>query len=307
MKKINFMRVASFLLVFALLTTCGIGGTFAKYVTEASGSDTARVAKWGVVLTAAADSNFDYKYDEGNNGAYSVHASANAAEEGTEITYDALVAPGTKDATGIKFSIKGTPEVATKVDIVMTITSDVVLASGTYFDWTTSDKTTDTFTTTADYYPVVFTLSQTGKIEPVATGNLATIKAALDAYTATATYLPNTTLDAEFTLTWEWVFEGAGDDAAAKALVDKQDTLLGNIAAQSKEDGATNFLALPVAENEEAKNMTSVSAADFITGEIGDGKGDYSTNISYTIKFTVTQVDADPTDYVGKPATPTEP
>ncbi|MBQ8339539.1 MAG: hypothetical protein IJX62_02890 [Clostridia bacterium] len=46
MKKNKMMRVASALLVAVLLTTCAISGTFAKYVSTASNSDTARVAKW---------------------------------------------------------------------------------------------------------------------------------------------------------------------------------------------------------------------------------------------------------------------
>ena len=52
MMKNKMMRAASILLVAVLLSTCAISGTFAKYVTTASGTDTARVAKWGVVITA---------------------------------------------------------------------------------------------------------------------------------------------------------------------------------------------------------------------------------------------------------------
>ena len=52
MKKNVMMRVASVLLVAVLLTTCAISGTFAKYTTGDAGHDTARVAKWGVTITA---------------------------------------------------------------------------------------------------------------------------------------------------------------------------------------------------------------------------------------------------------------
>ena len=54
MKKNKMMRVASALLVAVLLTTCAISGTFAKYVSQATGSDTARVAKWGFQLEGTA-------------------------------------------------------------------------------------------------------------------------------------------------------------------------------------------------------------------------------------------------------------
>ncbi len=48
MKKNKMMRLASGLLVAVLLTTCMISGTFAKYTTTVSGTDTARVAKFEV-------------------------------------------------------------------------------------------------------------------------------------------------------------------------------------------------------------------------------------------------------------------
>ena len=60
------MRVASALLVAVLLSTCAISGTFAKYVTEGSGSDTARVAKFGVTVTATeiCSKKRTLKYDD---------------------------------------------------------------------------------------------------------------------------------------------------------------------------------------------------------------------------------------------------
>ena len=47
MKKNRAMRLAALLLVAVLMSTCGISGTFAKYVTEVSSEDSARVAYWG--------------------------------------------------------------------------------------------------------------------------------------------------------------------------------------------------------------------------------------------------------------------
>ena len=63
MKKNRMMRLASILLVATLMSTCTISGTFAKYVTTASGSDTARVAKWGVTVTANG-ALFDHVYEK---------------------------------------------------------------------------------------------------------------------------------------------------------------------------------------------------------------------------------------------------
>ena len=52
MKRNKMMRIASVLLVAVLLSTCVISGTFAKYTTSNSATDSARVAKWGVIITA---------------------------------------------------------------------------------------------------------------------------------------------------------------------------------------------------------------------------------------------------------------
>ena len=84
MKKNRMMRVASALLVAVLLSTCAISGTFAKYVAKGSGSDTARVAKWGVQVTGTAETTED------------------------------VVAPGTTGNMAA-FTITGTPEVAVRV------------------------------------------------------------------------------------------------------------------------------------------------------------------------------------------------
>ena len=68
MKKNRMMRLASVLLVLTLLSTSVISGTFAKYVTSDQASDTARVAKFGVVVSASG-SLFGTDYvqkDDGN-------------------------------------------------------------------------------------------------------------------------------------------------------------------------------------------------------------------------------------------------
>ena len=67
MKKNKIMRIASVLLVAVLMSTCAISGTFAKYVTEGSSDDTARVAKWGVTISgkpAATNQMFNDSYKD---------------------------------------------------------------------------------------------------------------------------------------------------------------------------------------------------------------------------------------------------
>jgi hypothetical protein len=159
----------SLLLVMTLISTCAISGTFAKYVTKASGQDQARVAKWGVLVTvdggAFADkyAATDHAYLE-DGGEYSVISSV----EGEKV-----VAPGTsaKEADlALVATVKGTPEVAARYTLEGKGIKDVSLKHGTYTDYThlvkADDGTygyTDTFTLGKDYAPVKWNLVIEGK------------------------------------------------------------------------------------------------------------------------------------------------
>ena len=133
MKKNKMMRLASALLVAVLLSTCTISGTYAKYVTKGTGTDTARVAKFGVVVTP--------------NG---VMFDKNYAEEDPDFTLDTnsvkssnewkVVAPGTtKEMDNVV--ITGIPEVATRISYTPTLTLD---------GWT--------LTGGLEYCPIIFTV-----------------------------------------------------------------------------------------------------------------------------------------------------
>ncbi|MBQ3165776.1 MAG: hypothetical protein IJC01_00400 [Clostridia bacterium] len=219
MKKNRFLKTAGALLILCLLTTCVIGTTFAKYVTSGGTSDSARVARWGVQLTMAAnDELFDNEYTNGI-GEVTVRAAS-----------DKLVAPGTTQNTAAVFNLSGTPEVAVKITINLAIYNEVVLKAGTYENYTTA-VAGDNFTLDYDYYPVVFTLRQTTEAGapvniPLATGNLTTIKNFLDSFNSdlNRSYCPpNTNLESTFELTWAWAFNGD----------DRCDTYLANQAAGS--------------------------------------------------------------------------
>ncbi len=227
MKMNKFMRIASVLMILTLISTCAISGTFAKYTTSATAADTARVAKWGVVIktwdTDSKTSAFTNNYDD--------------TVVSTVVT-DQLVAPGTKNETGIKFSITGQAETDLKLNFDFNVTDDVIVPAGTYLDWTTGNSTTDQFTLDEDYTPVVFTLA--GKdgngTEWTVSGTLAEIKTAFEALATEKTIEANVNLSemyGEYTLTWAWDFDdnGAGTN-------DKADTLLGNKAAGIASDAA---------------------------------------------------------------------
>lgn len=205
MKKNKMMRIASVLLVAVLISTCAISGTFAKYVTEGSAADTARVAKWGVQITTSSDI-FDEAYDTTDtNTAGNIAQTVKVDTAGTN-----LVAPGTDKS--ITLSVTGKPEVAVKVEFIFNVTSDVVIPNGT--------EIADNNTLGADYTPVVFTLKQ-GNTQ-LAQGTLAEIEQYFEQ--ESAVYAPNTDLGTElgtYTLSWAWAFNG--NDVA--------DTYLGNVAA----------------------------------------------------------------------------
>ncbi len=271
MKKNKMMRMASMLLILVLLTTCTISGTFAKYTTSASATDTARVAKWGIELAVTGEGVFSTEYEGGNKTVISSNT-------------DKLVAPGTKNENGISFSIKGTPEVAFKVEVTLgegENFKDVFLkaANGKYLDYTTANDTADKFNLDKDYYPVVFTLTHTYEtgaysIAPAVaeTGAVCTKAAGKDTVTGTLTQInavlknltdsmtscaPGYTLDDEFKLTWKWDFEQTNTD-----LYDKADTLLGNLAVNKTKYG----------------------------DGLVDGT-DYNLELKYNFNITVTQVD----------------
>lgn len=232
MKRNIALRIALVLCVLAVFFSCIVGTTFAKYVTSDIGEDRARVSRWGVVITATDRSSFrtEYAIDDLTHGEPDTVTVKSSSEQN-------VVAPGTRDAEGIVFTITGTPEVATKIDIQMTVESDIFID---------------------EYFPVVFTLTQTssatGVVSEPIVGNLGTIKAAIEAWANDAYFAPNTNLDAQFKLTWEWKFEN-------EELNDK-DTLLGALTRGEYTETYT-------AENEGTK---------------------WSADISYSFVITVTQV-----------------
>ena len=107
-KKNVLMRSAGLLLVLVLVTSCFVGSTFAKYTVGGRGDDTARVAKFGVTITATG-ATFAKEYATDTNNI--VAAIANSVVSSDK---DKLVAPGTKgNMTSV--TISGKPEVAVNV------------------------------------------------------------------------------------------------------------------------------------------------------------------------------------------------
>lgn len=241
MKKNKSMRAAGVLLIATMLTSSIVSGTYAKYVTSDEAEDTARVAKFGVTVTASG-SLFDTTYKAATDN---TPGGENATDtNGTTLTVessntDKLVAPGTKNDEGLTFAITGTPEVDVKLDVVVDDSlEEIFLKAGTYPDMTIGneegDDDIDSFTIDDPYYPVMFKLTQTkknpdtGAIETIELTQdnkrkLSDVKDALEALTTTSIDANTNLADTVGTLnlTWEWAYNGN----------DQADTLLGDLAA----------------------------------------------------------------------------
>lgn len=213
-KKHWTLRAAGLLFALVLITSCFVGGTFAKYVTSKSASDIARVARFGVKITAEDNTAF--------KTTYTTDATGLSIDTNTVIgDGEKVVAPGTGEDNAATLSITGKPEVAVHVALSMTGT-DVVLNKGTYPDLTTPDPK-DTFTLNEPYYPVVFTLKKNGT--KLTSGTISEIGAHLA--TLSEDCAAGTDLSKEFgtyTLSWKWDFEDSNIGHK-----DQADTLLGTL------------------------------------------------------------------------------
>lgn len=109
------MRVAGLLLALVLVTSCFVGGTFAKYVTSGRGDDSARVAKFGVKITANG-ATFAREYATDDKSVSGTIAQSVVSSDDRK-----LVAPGTK-GNMVSMTLTGTPEVAVRVQYTATLT-----------------------------------------------------------------------------------------------------------------------------------------------------------------------------------------
>lgn len=103
MKKNRVLKFAALVLVLTLVTSSLVSGTYAKYTTSVTGTDTVTVAKWVANFdeTGAASGDFDFDFFEtfGDTG----------------VDGD-LLAPGTSGSFDLVYDTTGT-QVARKIDV----------------------------------------------------------------------------------------------------------------------------------------------------------------------------------------------
>ena len=183
------MRVASLVVVCTLITSCLVSSTFAKYTSSASGSSTATVAKWSIMVGGKeiADelpqtidfSLFDTILD----------SDGISPEEDVVVT---KIAPGTKGSFVI--NVKNTSEVTANFKVVLTKTSEQDL-------------------------PITY------KID-VGDGQGAQAYTLGDEITLTGVKATNPTSDAQLkpiTVTWEWPYDGGNDATDTGFGIDPQE------------------------------------------------------------------------------------
>ena len=198
MKKNIAMRVAAFLFILTMISTCAFATTFAKYTTSGTATDTARVAKWGVTITASELDGVEYDTKGGTGQDAEITASA-----------EKTLAPGSK----VNFAhlvLGGDPEVGVKVTYEATLTLT---------NWKDADNN--------DYCPLVFVVvcgATRTEISKAAGESMDTfitnVQNAIKA--CEETYAENQTIASNLTVSCQWAYE-SGNDAA--------DTHLGNQAA----------------------------------------------------------------------------
>lgn len=219
-KKNVTLRAAAVLFALALITSCFVGGTFAKYVTNGNGSGSARVAKFGVTVEAKGTLFAkEYKTDDQNAVATISHSVMSLNDQN-------VVAPGTKGEM-LSMKLSGQPEVAVQVTYTPTIELND--------EWKDAD---DNF-----YCPLKIKIgnrnfygTEYGSKEQLVqkiTEEIATYnqKYAPKTDLATANFGDeNNSKSASLDISWEWVFEHGTTDEE-KVANNAKDTYLGDQAA----------------------------------------------------------------------------
>ena len=207
MKKNKLFLLGLFVVFAAVLSLSLVSNTLAKYTTSDSGSDTARVAKWGVtVAVIGAEEAFGKKYDD-----------AIAADGTKVVSTEDVLAPGTNGTLG-QINIDGQPEVMVNVNVSLTIT-----LTNWVVDHDDNDGTPNTF-----YCPIIFKAGTETVDGREYVGKADEFKAAIEALVnkKTNNVAANTDLSSAYdvTVTWEWAFGPEGNQT------DIADTALGNAA-----------------------------------------------------------------------------
>ena len=269
MKKNTMMRIASCLLIAVLMTTCVISGTFAKYTTESTGNDDARVAHWGFEAPTSLD------FDLFKNSYTNVLGEDDAD----------VVAPGTDASDTFSFVYSQNdadsvekPEVAYTFTVAAAASGDYTLLDlNPNFTWTlkktfANGAATDTpigggtFQTVDALINAIENLDGTDDAgTELAAGNLPTA-------------FENG--DEVYTIGWNWTFETATDNVAYVV-----NTTLSDSTAVGTVLSPTAYAALDSADQDLCSALNSNQLDTLM------GNADALDDVTITITITATQKD----------------
>src|SRR5665647_3748236 len=270
MKKL-VLKLSVLVMILTLVTLPLVSGTYAKYTTTDSATDTARVAKWGVTVAVTGNAFAESYITNITNGDITVSSSTEDV--------DNLVAPGTSGTFG-GVDITGIPEVAVNI----TKTADLTLTG-----WTLDGNVEGTF-----YCPIVITVNETNFYGLSYTSPAAFEEVVEDAIEdANGNYVANTVLSGSLIVglngdySWSWAFTGA-----AGSFSDSPDVALvaGKTYYTTDESGITftpvAVLDLDVDDITTYYERTQNNADDTAIGMLGT-----APTITLAVSATVTQID----------------
>lgn len=192
MKKNKALTAAISVLSLTMVSMCAIGGTFAKYTSQDSATDTAKVAQWGITITANT-------YHEAFHTATTTQDTKITA---AAVGGNAIVAPGSEGKL-VGISVAGNPEVNG------TIAHDATF-SITEASWTVDGQF---------YCPIEFSNGSTTVKGVEYIDKYDDLVAALNLLDGGSSFNAGASVSDTYTLTWKWAFENGHDDL---------DTLLGD-------------------------------------------------------------------------------
>lgn len=216
--KNRMMRIAALLLALTLMTSCFVGGTFAKYTTAGESTDSARVAKWGVTVSADYSNLFTSQYATTQTWTGDDSVSVNASED--------AVAPGTNGVLA-DFSVTGEPEVDVEVTYMATLNFEGGWLADTDGDGNVNDE----------YCPIIITVNEEdyyiGKadiasVEALENAVKTAIEKSTKKYNAGNALSQNVHND--LAVSWRWAFDqnSANKHPWTNYQTDARDTDLGN-------------------------------------------------------------------------------
>lgn len=267
------MTVLCGLLMAVVITAYSVSGTYAKYTSSMSTTDTARVARWGINVGEKTKLDlFKASYGAGNEIA--------SADNG-DGTHDLVVAPG---ATGkVDIAVSGTSEVAYKLSVKAEVTNNVLYTTGVS--------------------PIKFRIG-TGAWTELTKANL---EAQLKTELGEKDYAANSSVNKTVTLEWKWAFDvtdlenNMGITPVTDFDYDVEDTKLGTKFNGTVITQAEAFAWIKA--NTEAYKNTSWTSIDDITdadlkAEVQEKVDAYiaaqsstsDPNITITLDITATQI-----------------